>query len=127
MLALFMNTCEHLELIPLDKEKAEIKGSLEFYKRGDTDEVDGEEVIRELINTDYEPHCKKNNRPCVLLESVAFSQRLYNCLGKFYQPFNATYHNINRIKDCPDREFLRGNPEGIENIDVFLLTHINAD
>jgi hypothetical protein len=126
MLDLLIDTCEHLELIPLDEEKNVVSSEIWEIKQPDTDAEEMEEYMRDLRQRDYAPYCKIGGCPCVVCESPVLSQR-YHGFGNFHQPAFITKSNSARMKECPDRNFLGGNPEGVELLDIFLLTHIKTD
>jgi hypothetical protein len=114
--------CEHLELIPLEKDVADVKGSLKYLERTDLNEEERQEVIEELKKMVYEPRCKMRY-PCIITESSVLSQGLYG-FGNFHQPFNIIRANSERMNKCSNREFMKNKTLGIMFIDKFLLTHI---
>lgn len=125
MLDILIDTCEHLELIPLDKEKKTIKDYLWGITQNDTaDEV--EEDMGYLINNTYAPYCRLRDCPCVVLESPVLSQGMYG-FGNFHQSMRMTLINREEITKCQDRKFSGGNPDGVELLEIFLLTHIKTD
>jgi hypothetical protein len=126
MLDLLIDTCENLELIPLDKEKRTVEDYLFKIKQPDTPVDEMEDYQMSLRRRVYAPYCKTKKCPCVSCESPVMSQRSYG-FGNFHQSLRITATNSRAIKECPDRIFLGGNPEGTELLDTFLLTHIKTD
>jgi|WetSurMetagenome_2_1015567.scaffolds.fasta_scaffold249325_3 hypothetical protein len=121
-----INTCDSLELRPLDNVKNEIKWLIEECQKSNTAPQEFNEYMGELIEEVYEPYCKKRMSPCIVLESPVLSQRIYG-FGNFHQPTRITLAKSREMTECSDRELSEGHRDGIESLEVFLLTHINTD
>jgi hypothetical protein len=121
-----IDTCENLELIPLEGDREMVIGLLQKYNKSNEPEEWKEYYIEKLSHRAYEPHCKKKRCTCVVVESHIGSQRAYG-FGNFHQQFKLTKINSPRIKECSVRKIPKGNKDGTESLETFLLTHIKAD
>jgi hypothetical protein len=121
-----IETCDNLELRPLEKNKWCASIHVIEYNRKDISSREKASYIQCLCGQSYEAYCKKRLCPCVVLDSPLLSQRRYGT-GNFHQPFIITKLNSSRIKDCSDRKIPDSNRRGLEHLGIFLLTHIQID
>jgi len=119
-----IDTCEHLELVPLENERDRILNRA-YECEQETDETERNGHVKYLMSKDYEPHCEKKDCPCVVCESLVLSQQ-YHGVGNLHQPFIITLRNIKRIRECTNRK-IPDTGLDMEPLDVFLLTHIQRN
>ena len=111
--------CKYLELIPSEDKKGFIEGCRKEVNKEDIDIEDIKDYYPILARQEYYPHCKKNNRPCVICEKPIKPEENNN----LHSPFHFFMRYAERIEKCEDREF-KGKPH--ISAYEFLFKHIKS-
>jgi len=115
-------SCAHLELIPQREDVKSIMNYIEEVRR-----VGGSVLERfyEFLMYDglrlYDPHCKKHDGVCVIMESPVISQKHY---GDNVESIRSILNDAPKVKKCPDREVPENNEGGCERLPHFLHKRI---
>jgi hypothetical protein len=112
-----IETCKHLELIPIEKHKNSVKGFLRGLEYNPIDE-DSDSSMLGLTYADYSHYCTEKKGLCIV----------YERLGLETVDFTSIWINRKKIASCPTRKYDKNSDfEGKVSVETFLLTHIKAD